>query len=119
MTDDEVDALRADVADMDAIAEELRAEVERLTRERDWEIALKNALLPYQDRAIAAESALAAERKRVGVLEELARDVARDDGTRDTVSEHNAFPFFSKLNQRMCLLRDKARAALKESGNEP
>lgn len=74
--------------------------------------AYDDLLAEMRQRAEKAESALAAERKRCGELEALAREVAHDDGTRDTVTERNAFPFFSKLNQRMCMLRDKARAAL-------
>lgn len=91
-----------------ALIERHNAEVERLTQI----IVGKEVAMGLK------EAALAAAQKRVGVLKELAREVAYDDGTRETVSEHNAFPFFSKLNQRMCMLRDKARAALAAPGEQ-
>ncbi len=121
MTDDELLALAkigVGIAanEVPELIERHRAEVERLTRERnearvDQAIANNLARAGLQKRE-AAEAALSAAQERVRALEELVREVAHEDGPREAVSEHNAFPFFSKLNRRLCELRDKARAVL-------
>lgn len=105
-----------------ATLDEQRAEVERLTRERDEARNAANYAEALTARAInereSAEAAHSAAQKRIAALEAFVREVAHDDGHRDTVHEGNAFRFFSALNQRMCALRDRARAALvsKEDG---
>ncbi len=52
----------------DAEIAELRAKLAEMTEARDWEASLKAALLPYQERAVTAEKALAASEAGAAAL---------------------------------------------------